>query len=142
MPGRAMTRGEAWNVIRERNWVQQTIVNRDERWCPTCMNKKLSPAKGVGAREYLARLMDNKNELTWACADSGCTANICIPGTPLKNLRLTTKPIRLKTASGVWTETTHEGEIDIPGLPPVSSNKSPYLPRTCQYVLGRNQNIS
>ena len=86
MPGRAMTRGEAWNVIRERNWVQQTIADRDKRWCPTCMDKQLSPAERVGAKEYLAQLMDNKNELTWACANSGCTANICIPGTPLKNL--------------------------------------------------------
>ena len=117
MPGRAMTRGEAWNVIKERNWVQQTIADRDKRWCPTCMSKQLSPAKRVGAQEYLARLMGNKNELTWACANSGCTANVFIPGTPLKNLRPTTKPIRLKTASGEWIETTHEGEIGIPGLP-------------------------
>ena len=100
MPGRAMTRGEAWNVIRERNWVQQTIADRDNKWCPTCMNKKLSPAERVGAKEYLAQLMENKNEMTWACADSGCTATICIPGTLLKNLQPTPKPIRLKTASG------------------------------------------
>ena len=86
IPGRAMTRGEAWNVIKERNWVQQTIADRDKRWCPTCMNKQMSPAERVGAKEYLARLMDSKNELTWACAGSGCTATICIPGTPLKNL--------------------------------------------------------
>ena len=51
------------------------------------------------------------------CADSGCTATICIPGTPLKNLRPTTKTIRLKTANGAWIETTHDGEFDIPGLP-------------------------
>ena len=62
-------------------------------------------------------MLDNKDELTWACADSGCTANICIPGTPLKNLRPTTKPIKLKTADGSYIYTTHEGEIDIPGLP-------------------------
>ena len=62
-------------------------------------------------------MLDNKDELTWACADSGCTANICIPGTPLKNLRPTTKPLRSKTADGNYIETTHEGEIDIPGLP-------------------------
>ena len=117
MPGRAMTRGEAWKIIRERNWVQQTIKDRDKRWCPTCMNKQVSPAERVGVKEYLARLMDNKNELTWACADSGCTATICIPGTPLKNLQPTTKPIRLKTANGEYIETTHEGKINIPGLP-------------------------
>ena len=35
MPSRAMTRGEAWNVIKQRNWVQQTIEDRDRRWCPT-----------------------------------------------------------------------------------------------------------
>jgi len=114
-----MTRGAAWNVIRERNWVQQTIADRDKRWCPTNIAKKLSPADRVGAIEpaLFGKMLDNKDELTWACADSGCTANICIPGTPLKNLRPTTKPLRLKTADGNYIETTHEGEIDIPGLP-------------------------
>merc|ERR1712115_167043 len=81
------------------------------------MNQKLSSVERVEAKEYLARLMGDKNELTWACADSGCTANVFIPGTPLKNLRPTTKPIKLKTAGGEYIETTHEGEIDIPGLP-------------------------
>ena len=61
-------------------------------------------------------MIGDKNELTWACADSGYTANVFIPGTPLKNLRPTTKPIKLKTAGGEYIETTHEGEIDIPGL--------------------------
>merc|ERR1712115_375246 len=46
-----MTRGAAWNVIRERNWVQQTIADRDKRWCPTNIAKKLSPADRVGAIE-------------------------------------------------------------------------------------------
>ena len=26
MSSRVMTRGEAWNVIKQRNWVQQTII--------------------------------------------------------------------------------------------------------------------
>ena len=83
-----MTRGAAWNVIKQQNWVQQTIADRDRRWCPTNINKKLSPTDRVGAinKEYLGKLLDNTDELTWACADSGCTATICIPGTPLKNL--------------------------------------------------------
>ena len=100
MPSGVMTRGQAWNVIKQRNWVQQTIVDRDRRWCPTNINQRLSPANRVGAinKEYLGKLLDNQDELIWACADSGCTANICIPGTPLKNLRPTSKPIRLKTA--------------------------------------------
>ena len=122
MPSGVKTRGEAWNVIKQGNWVQQTILDRDRRWCPTNIEKKLSPADRVGAinKAYLGKLLDNQDELTWACADSGCTANICIPGTPLKNLRPTSKPIRLKTANGEWIETTHEGEIDIPGLPPAA----------------------
>ena len=88
MPSGVMTRGQAWNVIKQRNWVQQTIVDRDRRWCPTNIDQKLSPTDRVGAinKEYLGKLLDNQDELTWACADSGCTANICIPGTPLKNL--------------------------------------------------------
>ena len=122
MPSGVKTRGEAWNVIKQGNWVQQTIVDRDRRWCPTNIDQRLSPADRVGAinKEYLGKLLDNQDELTWACADSGCTSTICIPGTPLKNLRPTTKPIRLKAANGGWIETTHEGEIDIPGLPPAA----------------------
>ena len=65
----------------------------------------------------MEKLLDSRNELTTACADSGCTATICIPGTPLKNIRPTTNPIRLKAAEGSYLETTHEGEIDMPGLP-------------------------
>ena len=61
-----MTRGAAWNVIRERNWVQQTIADRDRRWCPTNIEKKLSPADRVGAIEpaLFGKMLDNKNELT------------------------------------------------------------------------------
>ena len=73
-----MTRGAAWNVIRERNWVQQTIADRDERWCPTNIEKKLSPADRAGAIEpaQFGKLLDNVDDLTWAYADSGCTQNI------------------------------------------------------------------
>ena len=37
-----MTRGDAWKVIKEQNWVQQTIADRDKRWCPPNLEKKLS----------------------------------------------------------------------------------------------------
>ena len=119
MPNRAMTRGEAWNIIKQRNWVQQTIADRDRRWCPADIEKKLSPTDRVGAidKEHLGKLLDSKNDLATAMADSGCTATICIPGTPLKNIQPTKNPIRLKAAQGSWLETTHEGEIDMPGLP-------------------------
>ena len=42
---------------------------------------------------------------------------ISIPGIPMKNVHPTSLPISLKDASGGWIVTTHEGEIDIPGLP-------------------------
>ena len=114
-----MTRGAAWNIIKERNWVQQTIADRDKRWCPANIERNLSPADRVGAIDpaQFGKLLDSRNELTTAMADSGCTATICIPGTPMKNIRPTKNPIRLKAAQGSWLETTHEGEIDIPGLP-------------------------
>ena len=35
----------------------------------------------------------------------------------MKNVRPTRNPIQLKNALEGWLETTHEGEIDIPGLP-------------------------
>ena len=100
MPSRAMTRGEAWNVIKQRNWVQQTIADRDKRWCPANIERKLSPADRVGAIDpaQFGKLLDSRNELATAMADSGCTATICIPGTPMKNIRPTKNPIRLKAA--------------------------------------------
>ena len=57
-----MTRGAAWNVIRERNWVQQTIVDRGKRGCPPNLEKKLSPADRVGAIDpaLFGKLLDNK----------------------------------------------------------------------------------
>ena len=62
-------------------------------------------------------LLFNQTRLMQTCANSGCTTMICIPGTPLKNIRQTRNPILLKNAAGGWMMTTHEGEIDIPGLP-------------------------
>ena len=50
-------------------------------------------------------------------ADAGCTSTIVIPGTPIKNVRPTKNPITLVDAKGGKLVTTHEGEIDIPGLP-------------------------
>ena len=73
--------------------------------------------KGTINPQEFGTLLFDQTRLTQACADSGCTTTICIPETPMKNVRPTRKPIRLKNASGGWLETTHEGEIDIPGLP-------------------------
>ena len=76
-----MTRGAAWNVIRERNWVQQTIADRDKRWCPTDIAKKLSPADRVGAIDpaQFGKMLNNVDDLTWACADSGLHADYLHP---------------------------------------------------------------
>ena len=75
---RMMTRGDAWNEIKGRNWVQQTIADRDKKWCPTDLEKKLSPTDRIGAvdKAYFGKLLDNRNELTTACTDSGCMATI------------------------------------------------------------------
>ena len=75
----------------------------------------MSPTDRVGAIDpaLFGKMLENKD-------DSGCTATVCILGTPLKNLRPTAKPIRLKTADGAYIHTTHEGKIDIPGLPPAA----------------------
>ena len=42
-----ITRGDAWNSIKQQNWVQQTIADRDKKWCPPNMEKKWSPADKI-----------------------------------------------------------------------------------------------
>ena len=66
---------------KKRTCVQQTIADRDKRWYPHNLEKNLSPEDKIGAvdKAYFGKLLDNRNELTTACADSGCTATICIP---------------------------------------------------------------
>ena len=78
------------------------------------MSERERQAK-INPQEFGTLLFD-QTQLTQACEDSGCTTTICILETPLKNVRPTSNPIRLKNASGGWMVTTHEGEIDIPGL--------------------------
>ena len=118
------TRARAWNAIMQSKWVKDTIDNRDARlykktWSPTRLGHQVSESEKnetIDPQEF-GTLLFNQTKLTQACADSGCTTTICIPGTPMKNVRPTNNPIQLQNASGGWLETTHEGEIDIPGLP-------------------------
>ena len=65
-----------------------------------------------------AGILFNNTRLTHVIADAGCTSTIVIPGTPIKNMRPTKNPITLTDAQGGKLVTTHEGEIDIPELPP------------------------
>ena len=118
------TRARAWNAIMQSKWVQETIDNRDARlykktWSPTRLGHQLSEyeKKGTINPQEFGTLLFDQTRLTQVCADSGCMITIYIPGTPMKNVRSTRKPIQLRNASGGWLETTHEGEIDIPGLP-------------------------
>ena len=105
------TRGTAWQTMCQQPWVQQTRrMDRDDRYTPENM------AKTRVAPEFANILLD-RGRLTKAIADSGCTSTIVIPGTPIKNVRSTTNPITLVDAKGGKMVTTHEGEIDIPGLP-------------------------
>ena len=108
---RYATRGTAWQTICRKPWVQQTRrMDRDDRYTPENL------AKIRVDRDFAGILVD-KIRLTKAIADSGCTSTIVIPGTPIKNVRPTTNPITLVDAKGGKLVTTHEGEIDIPGLP-------------------------
>ena len=109
---RYATRGTAWQTICQQPWVQQTRrMDRDNRYTPENMVKtRITP-------EFAGILFD-KAKLTYAIADAGCTSTIVIPGTPIKNVRPTKNPITLKDAKEGKLVTTHEGEIDIPELPP------------------------
>ena len=85
-------------------------MSRDDRYTPENMAKKRIPPE-------LAGILFDKQQLTQGMADAGCTSTIVIPGTPIKNVRPTKNPITLVDAKGGKLVTTHEGEIDIPGLP-------------------------
>ena len=94
------TRARAWNAIMQSDWAQETIDNHNARlykktWSPTRLGHQLSEYEKQGTinpQEFGSLLFD-QTRLTQACADSGCTTTICIPGTPLKNVRPTRNPI-------------------------------------------------
>ena len=108
----------------ESKWIKEMIDDREARlykkkWSPTRLGHQLNETENketISPQEF-GNLLFDQTRLTQACADSGCTTTLCIPGTPMKNVRRTKRPIRLKNASGGWLETTHEDELDIPGLP-------------------------
>ena len=85
-------------------------MERNDEYTPENMAK-------TRAAPELASILFDKKQLTQAMADAGCTSTIVIPGTPIKNVRPTKNPITLVDAKGGKLVTTHEGEIDIPGLP-------------------------
>ena len=85
-------------------------MRRDTRYTPENMAKTRIPPEFAG-------ILFDRRQLTQAMADAGCTSTIVIPGTPIKNVRPTKNPITLVDAKGGKLVTTHEGEIDIPGLP-------------------------
>ena len=85
-------------------------MSTDDRYTPENMAKKRIPPE-------LAGILLDSQQLTQGMADAGCTSTIVIPGTPIKNVRPTKNPITLVDAKGGKLVTTHEGEIDFPGLP-------------------------
>ena len=66
------------------------------------------PAMALAAMESLTRD---------AIADSGVTQIFVMEGTPVKNKRLTTCPLKVTLADGQQVWTTHMCYIDIPSLP-------------------------
>jgi len=53
----------------------------------------------------------------FAIADSGCTAHFFSPSTPVCNVRPTTAPVAVHTPSGAVLHSTHEADLNVPGLP-------------------------
>ena len=52
-----------------------------------------------------------------AIADSGATQIFIMEGTPVKNKRVTTSPLKVALADGRQVMSTHICDVDIPGLP-------------------------
>ena len=93
----------------EQNWKTKQHATRHTAW-KTIRDKEKIPTD-------MKNILFDKARLTKAIADSGCTSTLVLPGTPIKNVRPATNPITLVDAKGGKLVTTHEGEIDIPGLP-------------------------
>jgi len=53
----------------------------------------------------------------YAIANSGCTAHFFSSTTPICNKHPTTAPITIHTPSGTIMHSTHEADLDLPGLP-------------------------
>ena len=103
--GKKIEEGTRWN----QNWKTKQHATRHTAW-KTIRDKEKIPTD-------MKNILFDKARLTKAIADSGCTSTLVLPGTPIKNVRPATNPITLVDAKGGKLVTTHEGEIDIPGLP-------------------------
>ena len=53
----------------------------------------------------------------WAILDSGASSHFLIVGAPLLHKRKTVNPITVTVANGERVQSTHDGALDIPGLP-------------------------
>ena len=54
----------------------------------------------------------------WAILDSGASSHFLIVGAPILHKRKTANPIKVTVANGEQVQSTHDGALDIPGLPP------------------------
>ena len=53
----------------------------------------------------------------WAILDSGASSHFLIVGTPLLHKQETANPVTVTVANGQSVRSTHEGALDVPGLP-------------------------
>ena len=58
------------------------------------------------------------NMRRWAILDSGASSHFLIVGAPLLHKRKAANPIKVTVANGEQVQSTHDGALDIPGLPP------------------------
>ena len=49
--------------------------------------------------------------------DSGATSHFVLPGTPVKNVQITTSPLKINLPDGEQIMSTHTCELDVPWLP-------------------------
>ena len=58
------------------------------------------------------------NMQRWAILDSGVSSHFLTVGAPLLHKRKAANPITVTVANGERVQITHDGALDIPGLPP------------------------
>jgi len=64
-----------------------------------------------------ATRVTSKPKLNKAIGDTGTTGNFVLPGAPVDDIKVATKPIEIEMPNGIIEKSTHTCYLRIPGLP-------------------------
>ena len=107
----------ALNVTQTRNNPQTTKYNNTTRTESRDMRTPQGWERPTTGRfqEIDTRRTDMRR---WAILDSGASSHFLMMDAPLLYKRKTTNPVTVTVANGGRVRSTHDGALDIPGLPP------------------------